>query len=194
MWAGKFSVKFGRCRMSRIGKLPIKLEKDVEVKVSPENTITVKAGKNTIAVAVKPVIKVAVEDGQVILTRENDEPRTKAYHGLYRSLIDNAVQGVSKGWSKELELNGVGYKAAVKGKVLELNLGYSHPIKFDIPAGIEIKVDKNTKVIVNGADKALVGQVSAEIRGFRPPEPYLGKGVKYSDEHIRRKAGKSAAK
>jgi large subunit ribosomal protein L6 len=124
----------------------------------------------------------------------NNEPRTRGFHGLYRALIQNAVTGVTKGWTRELELNGVGYRAAVSGKKLELTLGYSHPVVYMIPQGIEITVDKQTKIIVTGPNRETVGQVAAKIRSFRPPEPYLGKGVKYADEKIRRKAGKSAAK
>ena len=180
--------------MSRIGKLPVTLEKGVEVSVSPENCVTVKSGKNAEKIDVQPVLTVKVEDGQVTLTRNDESTQTRAFHGLYRTLIHNAVVGVTKGWSKELELNGVGYRSAVKGKVLELNLGYSHPINFPIPEGITVKVEKNTKVMISGSSRALVGQVAAKIRSFRPPEPYLGKGVKYSDEVIRRKAGKSAGK
>lgn len=180
--------------MSRIGKLPITIEKGVDVSLSPANVVTVKNGKNTEVINVNPSIKVTIEGAELTLTRNNDEAQTRAYHGLYRTLISNAVHGVTKGWVKTLELNGVGYRSAVKGKVLELNLGYSHPINFDIPAGIEIKVVKNTTVNISGSSKELVGQVAAKIRGYRPPEPYLGKGVKYSDEVIKRKAGKSASK
>ena len=179
--------------MSRVGKVPIFL--DDKVKVSVEgHLVKVKGAKEEQVIQLQPSIKAAVEANQVVVTRENDEPKTRAYHGLYRALIQNAVTGVSKGWSKSLELNGVGYRASTSGSLLEMNLGYSHPIKFEIPKGIEIKVEKQTKVHVTGADRSLVGQVAAKIRGFRPPEPYLGKGVKYSDEHIRRKAGKSAGK
>ncbi len=128
------------------------------------------------------------------MTTKGDAPTTKGFHGLYRALIQNAVTGVTKGWTRELELNGVGYRAAVSGKKLELTLGYSHPVIFMIPAGIEITVDKQTKIIVTGPNRETVGQVAAKIRSFRPPEPYLGKGVKYADEKLRRKAGKSAAK
>ena len=180
--------------MSRIGKLPITIEKGVEVSVSDANVVTVKNGKSTEVINVNSSLTVKKEDGSVTLTRKNDEAQTRAYHGLYRTLIANAVLGVTKGWKKTLELNGVGYRSSVKGKSLELNLGYSHPIKYDIPAGIEIKVEKNTTINVSGSSKALVGQVAAKIRSYRPPEPYLGKGVKYSDEVIKRKAGKSAGK
>jgi len=179
--------------MSRVGRLPIKIEDKVEVSVSG-SVITVKSGKSTEQVTVQPSISVAVKDGYVKLTRENDDPQNRAYHGLYRALIQNAVTGVSKGWNKNLELNGVGYRASVSGKKLELNLGYSHPIQFAVPEGIEIKVDKQTKLSITGSNRELVGQVAAKIRGFREPEPYLGKGIKYDNEIIRRKAGKSASK
>lgn len=180
--------------MSRIGRSPVILDKSVQVTVGSDNTVTVKGQKYTLKVAVRPEIKVDVKDGNVVLETKNKEPQTRAYHGLYRALIQNAVTGVTKGWSKELELNGVGYRAAVSGKKLELTLGYSHPIAFMIPDGIEVAVEKQTKVIIKGADKGLVGEVSAKIRSFRPPEPYLGKGIKYSDEVIKKKAGKSASK
>ncbi len=181
--------------MSRVGKAPVYFDKkDVQVSLAGGDTVVVKGGKNTLSVKLKPQIKAKIEEGQVVLTRDNDEPQTRAFQGLYRSLIQNAVTGVSKGWSKDLELNGVGYRAAVNGKKLEMSLGYSHPIVYQIPEGIEIKVDKQTKLSVSGANRELVGQVAAKIRSFRPPEPYLGKGVKYADETIRRKAGKSAGK
>lgn len=180
--------------MSRIGRAPVYFEKNVEVSVTPGNEVVIKGGKSQLVVPMKKSITAKVEGNQVVFTRQNDEPQNRAFHGLYRALVQNAVTGVGKGWSRELTLNGVGYRAAVAGKVLELNLGYSHPIKFDIPEGIEVKVEKNTTVIVSGADKGKVGQVAAKIRSFRPPEPYLGKGVKYAEEKIRRKAGKSAGK
>lgn len=180
--------------MSRVGKVPVYFEKDVQVTVTPDNEVVVKGGKSSLTIKMQPSITAKVEDGKVVFVRGNDEKQTRAFHGLYRALVQNAVTGVSKGWSKSLELNGVGYRAAVKGKDLELNLGYSHPIKYPIPQGIEAKVDKNTKVTVSGVNRELVGQVAADIRALRPPEPFLGKGVKYSDEHIRRKAGKSAGK
>lgn len=180
--------------MSRVGRSPVFFDKAIQVTVTPENEVVVKGAKTTMKVALKPQIRAEVKDGQVIFTRDNDEPQTRAFHGLYRALVQNAVTGVTKGWSRELELNGVGYRAAVSGKKLELTLGYSHPIFFEIPDGIEIKVDKQTKVLISGASRELVGQVAAKIRGFRPPEPYLGKGIKYADERLRRKAGKSASK
>ena len=180
--------------MSRIGKAPVVIKDKVQVSVSPENVVEVKGPKYTLQVPVRTEINVKVEDGQVVLTRNDDSKSTRSLHGLYRSLVQNAVTGVSDGFQKTLVLNGVGYRSAVKGKVLEMNLGYPHPINFDIPTGIEIEVEKATTVHVKGADKALVGQTAAEIREFRPPEPYKGKGIRYSDEHIRRKAGKSAGK
>jgi large subunit ribosomal protein L6 len=180
--------------MSRIGRAPVILDKTVQVTVGSDNMVTVKGQKYTLKVPVRTDIKVNVSPENVTLEAKNSEPQTKAYHGLYRSLIQNAVTGVTKGWTKELELNGVGYRAAVSGKKLELTLGYSHPISFAIPEGIEMSVDKQTRVIIKGADKGLVGETAAKVRGFRPPEPYLGKGIKYSDEVIKKKAGKSASK
>lgn len=179
--------------MSRIGKLPVKVEDKVNVEIK-DTLVTIKNGNKVQEVRVTGPIKVELKDGTILVTRENDEPKTKALHGLYRRLIGNAMTGVSKGWSKALILNGVGYRANVAGKSLELTLGFSHPINFPIPEGIEIKVDKQTNVSITGADKALVGQVAAKIRGFRPPEPFLGKGIRYDDEVIRRKAGKSGGK
>jgi len=180
--------------MSRVGRAPVYFDKAVQVTVTPANEVVVKGAKHTMTVRMRPEIKAKVEDGKVILTPANSEPAVRAYHGLYRALVQNAVTGVSKGWTRELELNGVGYRAAVSGKKLELTLGYSHPVVFAVPQGIEITVDKQTKIVVNGPSREQVGQVAAKIRSFRPPEPYLGKGIKYVDEKIRRKAGKSAAK
>jgi large subunit ribosomal protein L6 len=180
--------------MSRVGRAPVFVDKSVQVSVNPKNEVTVKGAKHSLTIPMRPEIKAKVEDGKVVLTTVNNEPRTRGFHGLYRALIQNAVTGVTKGWTRELELNGVGYRAAVSGKKLELTLGYSHPVIYMIPQGIEITVDKQTKIIVTGPNRETVGQVAAKIRSFRPPEPYLGKGVKYADEKIRRKAGKSAAK
>lgn len=180
--------------MSRIGKAPVVIKDKVQVTLSPENVIEVKGPKDTIKVPVRSEILVKIEDGQVVFTRKDDSKATRSLHGLYRALVQNAVTGVSEGFQKTLILNGVGYRSALKGNVLEMNLGYSHPIQFDIPKGIEIEVEKATTLHIRGADKAKVGQVAAEIREFRPPEPYLGKGIRYSDEVIRRKAGKSAGK
>jgi large subunit ribosomal protein L6 len=180
--------------MSRIGKAAIYFDKAVQITVQPDNSVTVKGAKATQTVPVRKTVGVKVEDGKIILTRTNEDKETRALHGVYRSLIQNAVTGVTKGWSKSLDLVGVGYRANVAGKNLEMSLGYSHPIKFAIPDGIEIKVEKQTNIQVSGASRELVGQVAAKIRGYREPEPYLGKGVKYSDEKIRKKAGKPAGK
>lgn len=179
--------------MSRVGRAPVFFDKAVQVTVTPKNEVVVKGAKTAMTVAMRPEIKAKIEDGKVILTVAEGSS-AKAFHGLYRALIQNAVVGVSKGWTRELELNGVGYRAAVSGKKLELTVGYSHPIHFMIPEGITITVDKQTRIIVTGANREQVGQVAAKIRSFRPPEPYLGKGIKYADETIRRKAGKSATK
>lgn len=179
--------------MSRIGRATIFFDPKVQVTVSGQD-VTVKGPKGTTVLRVRPEIEVSVASGQIDLKRKNELAETKSLHGLYRALLQNAVTGVSTGFVKELELNGVGYRANVAGKKLELTLGYSHTVYFDIPMGIEIKVEKQTKVMVSGVDRGQVGQVAAKIRGFRPPEPYLGKGVKYTTETIRRKAGKSATK
>jgi len=180
--------------MSRIGKMPVHFEKDVQVTVGAGNTVTVKGPKVTLSYKLDPSIKPKIEPGVLTLTRDSEAKNIKALHGLYRALIRNAVQGVTKGFTKILDINGVGYKANVAGRKLELNLGYTHQIDFDIPQGIEIKVEKNTRVIVSGADRNIVGLVAAKIRGYKEPEPYQGKGVKYDTEHIRRKAGKSVSK
>ena len=180
--------------MSRVGRSPVFFDKAVQVTVTPANEVVVKGAKHSMTVKMRPEIKAKIEDGKIILTKINEETQTGAYHGLYRALVQNAVTGVSKGWSRELELNGVGYRATVTGKKLELTLGFSHPVVFMIPQGIEIAVEKQTKMLITGPNREQVGQVAAKVRSFRPPEPYLGKGIKYSDETIRRKAGKSAAK
>ena len=179
--------------MSRIGKYPVNFDDKTQVSVVG-SLVTVKGAKSTLKYELDSRITAKVEAKKVVLTRADDTRESKSLHGLYKVLIQNAVNGVSQGFAKGLELHGVGYRANVAGKKLELSLGFSHPIHFDIPEGIEIKVNKQTTITVNGADKALVGQVAAKIRSFRPPEPYLGKGVRYAGEHIRRKAGKSAGK
>lgn len=181
--------------MSRIGKLPVKVQDKVNVEIKEKTNLTIKGAKSTQKIVMSGnAIEAEVKDGFIVLKRKNDDAKSKALHGLYRSLVQNAMTGVSTGWSKSLTLNGVGYRANVAGKNLELTLGFSHPIKFAIPEGIEILVDKQTTVLVKGADKSLVGQVAAKIRDFRPPEPYLGKGVRYTDEVVRKKAGKSGGK
>jgi large subunit ribosomal protein L6 len=176
--------------MSRIGKKPIAIPSGVEVSVNG-TVVTVKKGNKSADVETHGRVGVEVAEGNVVFTRNGEDKQSAAFWGTYRALTSNAIEGLDKGFSKSLEINGVGYRAAVKGKVLELQLGYSHPINFDIPEGIEIAVDKNI-ISVKGADKQQVGQTAAIIRGFRKPEPYKGKGVKYTDEHIVRKAGKTA--
>jgi large subunit ribosomal protein L6 len=192
--AANLFVRFGRWFMSRIGKAPIYLDDKVQVTVSPHNEVVVKGGKSVLSYSVDPLVGLKLEGKKLILTRNSDSKEAKALHGMYRALLQGAVTGVSKGFAKGLELHGVGYRANVSGKKLELSLGFSHPVVFEIPEGIEIKIEKQTAITVSGASKALVGQVAAKIRSFRPPEPYLGKGVRYAGEHIRRKAGKSAGK
>lgn len=180
--------------MSRVGKAPIIIDEKVQVTVSGTNEVTVKGGKNALSFQLKPGVTAKVDGKKLVLLRSSESKDSRSLHGLYRALLQNAVTGLSKGFTRILELQGVGYRATVTGKKLELSLGFSHPIVFDIPDGIEIKVEKQTLISVTGADKGLVGQVSAKIRSFRPPEPYLGKGVRYQGEQLRRKAGKSAGK
>jgi large subunit ribosomal protein L6 len=180
--------------MSRIGKAPVFFEAGVQVSVGNGHEVTVKGAKSSMKVPMDSAVTAKVEGNKIVLSRSNDTKKAKALHGLYRALVQNAVTGVTKGFSKSLELHGVGYRANVAGKKLELSLGFSHQVVFDIPDGIEIKVEKQTNVSITGASRELVGQVAAKLRSFRPPEPYLGKGVRYSGEQIRRKAGKSAGK
>lgn len=181
--------------MSRIGKQPIAFDSaKVTVNVSAENVVTVKGGKSSLTVPVSSLLSVSIENNTISLKRKQDGAKVHAFHGLYRSLLYNAVVGVSEGFTKKLILNGVGYRATVKGDKLEMHLGYSHPITFNIPKGLAVKVNKSTEVEIKGACKQQVGQAAANIRFFRPPEPFLGKGIRYSDEVIRRKAGKSAKK
>lgn len=176
--------------MSRKGKLPIDIPNGVEVKVE-DNQICVKGPKGELKQDLIPPIKVDIADGKVTISLHEKYSEMGNFWGLYRALVDNMVIGTTKGWSKGLECVGVGYRAAVKGKQLSLNLGYSHPTDLDIPAGIEVSVEKNTKITIQGPNKQAVGQFAARVRAVRPPEPYKGKGVKYADERIRRKAGKS---
>jgi large subunit ribosomal protein L6 len=184
--------------MSRIGKLPIPVADKVNVNVAKGNLVTVKGPKGDLSLRVDPDLTVKVEGDEVVVTRPTDQKRHRAMHGLYRSLIDNMVIGVTKGYSKELIIIGVGYRAEMKNGILELGLGFSHPIYFLPPEGIEISVEaargKDTRVKVSGIDKQMVGQVAAKLRALRPPEPYKGKGVRYSDEYVRRKAGKTAGR
>ncbi len=179
--------------MSRIGKLPIPIPDQVTVEVS-NHTVTVKGPKGILTLTVHPDMGVALKDRQVVCGRSSDEKFHKALHGLTRSLIANMVLGVTKGFERKLELVGVGYRAATQGPNLSLTLGYAHPIVYPVPSGIRIEVRDQTQLTVSGMDKQLVGAVAAKIRSFRPPEPYKGKGVKYAEERIRRKAGKTGAK
>jgi large subunit ribosomal protein L6 len=180
--------------MSRIGNKPIELPKGVEVKQVGE-AVTVKGPKGTLSTNLVPGIGVKVENNVVSFTRGDEEKKSRAVHGLVRALVANNVRGVSEGFKRELDIVGVGYRAEVKGKEVVFQLGYSHPVRFAIPQGIEITVDAKTgHVVVTGIDKQQVGQTAAEIRSLRKPDPYKGKGIKYSDEVIRRKAGKAAGK
>ncbi len=176
--------------MSRIGKAPVEIPSGVDVTVA-SSTVTVKGSKGSMERTFSDRINVAVEDGQVVVTRSTDEPRDRAQHGLVRALIANMVAGVSTGFIKNLSLEGVGYRAAMKGSSLELQVGFSHPVLMDPPNGITIEVPEPTKINVSGIDKELVGQVAADIRSVRPPEPYKGKGIRYVGEYVRRKAGKA---
>ena len=180
--------------MSRVGRLPIAIPSGVTVAVTPENVVTVKGPKGELVKAMHKHITIAVEDAQVVVTRPNDAKQNRALHGLTRALINNMIIGVNQGFSKTLELIGVGYRAQLQGKKLVMNLGYSHPVEIEAVDGIEFKLDGTTKVIVQGIDKEKVGAVAADIRSWRKPEPYKGKGIKYSDEVIRRKEGKTGKK
>lgn len=183
--------------MSRIGILPISLPQGVTVTVDAENLVTVKGPKGELQQQVDKSITLKVEEQEVVVERADEQIKSKAMHGLYRSLINNMVKGVSEGYTIKLELVGVGYRAETKGQVLELSLGYSHDIHFWIPAEVtvEAKTERrsNPVITLTSSDKQLIGQVAAKIRSFRPPEPYKGKGIKFVGEQLRRKAGKSAA-
>ena len=182
--------------MSRVGNKPVPILSGVEVTIDG-SVVKAKGPKGELLVTIEsPLVKVEAKDNEIVLTRVDESQEARSRHGLYRSLINNAIEGVVNGSSKTLEIKGVGYRAALKGQILELNLGYSHSIEFQIPEGIEIKFDeKNNSIFtVSGIDKQLVGQTAADIREFRKPEPYKGKGIRYIDEYILRKAGKAAAK
>ncbi|WP_207513210.1 50S ribosomal protein L6 [Longitalea luteola] len=184
--------------MSRIGKKPVPVTGGVNITVSPDNVITVKGPKGELKQAIDRDIKVTVENGEVVFTRPTDQIRHRALHGLYRALVANMVKGVTEGFTKRLELVGVGYKASNQGNLLDLSLGYSHNILFEIPKELKVTTaqekGENPKITLEGIDKQLLGQVAAKLRSLRKPEPYKGKGVKYIGEHIRRKAGKAAGK
>ena len=179
--------------MSRIGRMPITVPEGVEVKLDG-NTITVKGKNGTLTRDIHPAMSVAVEGNTITVTRPNDDKQNRALHGLTRSLINNMVIGVTEGFKKVLEVNGVGYRVQKQGKTLNLNLGFSHPVTVDETDDVKLNVEGANKIIVSGPDKQKVGQFAAEIRAKRPPEPYKGKGIKYEDEVIRRKEGKTGAK
>ncbi len=179
--------------MSRIGKLPVAIPQGVTVTVA-DGVVTVKGPKGTLSQAVRPQVNVEVKDSEVVLTRVNDEKEVRGYHGLYRQLVNNMIVGVSQGYSKALVINGVGFKAEAGKNFVTLSLGYSTQIDFMIPSDVSITVENPTKLVVSGISKERVGQVAAEIRSLRGPEPYKGKGIKYETENIRRKVGKSGGK
>jgi large subunit ribosomal protein L6 len=178
--------------MSRIGKKPIAIPKGVTVKVEG-NTVDVKGPKGQLRQPLPPGVMAAVEEGQVVTRKARDERALDKFHGLARSLVNNAVLGVTDGWKKELDIVGVGYRAEMKGKQVVLALGYSHPIVFDVPSGIDVAIDKQTHITVTGVDRQLVGQVAANLRRLRKPDPYQQKGVRYTGEVLKKKAGKTGA-
>lgn len=180
--------------MSRIGRLPIDIPQGVEVKIEEGNKVTVKGPKGTLEKNLPVEMEIKLEDNQIVVSRPNDLKKMKSLHGLTRSLIANMVTGVSQGYEKKLEINGVGYRAQKKGKEITFNLGFSHPVAMTDPEGIETEMDGQNIIIVKGIDKEKVGQYAAEIRELRKPEPYKGKGIKYADEVIRRKVGKTGKK
>lgn len=180
--------------MSRVGRLPIAIPSGVTVTVTPDNVVTVKGPKGQLVKAMHKKINIAVEDNQLVVTRNSDNKEERALHGLTRALLNNMVTGVTQGYQKTLELVGVGYRAALQGKKLVLSLGYSHPVEIEAVAGIEFETPAPTKIIVKGIDKEVVGAVAADIRTWRKPEPYKGKGIKYDNEVIRRKEGKTGKK
>ena len=180
--------------MSRIGRMPIAIPAGVTVEIAENNNVTVKGPKGELKRTLAPEMDIKIEDGHVIVTRPNDLKRMKSLHGLTRTLINNMVIGVTEGYSKKLEVNGVGYRAQKQGKTLVLSLGYSHPVEMEDPDGVTTTLEGQNIIIVSGIDKEKVGQHAAEIRDKRRPEPYKGKGIKYSDEVIRRKVGKTGKK
>lgn len=177
--------------MSRVGKEPIEITPDVEIKLE-KNTIQVKGPKGTLTRDIHSSMEVHLEEGRLLVSRPSDAPLHKSLHGLTRTLLSNMVEGVTKGFEKHLGISGVGYRAELQGETVVFQLGYSHPIVFRPPEGVTITIEKGTRMTVSGIDKQLVGQVAAKIRSFRPPEPYKEKGIKYEGEYVRRKAGKAA--
>jgi len=179
--------------MSRIGKRPVELPKNVTAAIDGQK-ITVKGPKGELHRTLHPAMQIAMEEGRIVVRRPSDESEHKALHGLTRTLVANMVEGVAKGFQKQLEIVGVGYKAEQRPYGLQLALGFSHAVEYRAPQGIKLSAPQPTQVVIEGADKEMVGQVAAEIRGLRPPEPYKGKGIKYVGEHVRRKAGKAGGK
>ena len=180
--------------MSRIGRMPVTIPAGVEVTIADGNLVTVKGPKGTLTQQMHSAMTIAKDGNEVTVARPNDEKENRALHGLTRALIHNMVVGVSEGYKKELEINGVGYRAAKEGNKLILTIGYSHPVEMEEIPGISIEVPAQNKIVISGCDKQMVGQFAAEVREQRPPEPYKGKGIKYADEVIRRKVGKTGAK
>lgn len=178
--------------MSRVGKKPISFPKDVKISQNAD-LVKVEGPKGTISSKLPEGITIKVGDGNIAVERKSDEIQIRSYHGLTRTLIDNMIKGVTTGFEKKLEISGVGYRAEVSDKSLKCILGFSSPVLYEIPKGIDVKVDKQVSIVISGIDKELVGRVAAEIRALRKPEPYKGKGIKYADEYIKRKAGKSAS-
>lgn len=179
--------------MSRIGKKPIAVPEKTQLTYK-DRVLTVKGAKGTLTQTIHPAVELMMEDGLVTVSCINDDRQSRAFQGMTRSLIDNMVTGVSKGFERVLEINGIGYRAELKGKQIVLSLGYSHPVAFDLPEGITADVEKNTIIKLSGIDKETLGRTAAKIRSLRPPEPYKGKGVKYAEERIIRKAGKTGTK
>jgi large subunit ribosomal protein L6 len=192
MSAAKCSSKCGKTRlMSRIGKLPIILQQGVKAAVS-NGTLTIEGPKGKLETKVAAGYAFEIRDGRIVVKRPGDSPEQRAVHGLMRKLVANMAEGVSKGFTRVLEINGVGYRAEVKGNNINLTLGYSHPIIYQLPPAVNARIDRQVLITLESADRQLLGSVAAEIRGLRPPEPYKGKGIKYANEMIRRKAGKAA--
>ena len=178
--------------MSRIGKKPISLPNDVEVTVEAGNAITVKGPKGTLTSSFNTELTITIENGQLEVERPSETKFHRSIHGTTRALINNMIVGVTEGFKKQLKMVGVGYRASIQGNKLVILAGYSHPVEMEVPEGLTVEVPKNTDIIISGIDKQLVGEFSANIRGVRPPEPYLGKGIRYVDEYVRRKEGKTA--
>jgi len=185
----KFFAQWNEVIMSRLGKTPIQLSNNVDIKLSPERVLTVKGPKGELTLELMHGIDIEKNESELLVKNEST---TDAFHGLYRSLIKNMILGVTLGFQKKLTLIGVGFRAAVTGNKLNLQLGFSHPTEIELPKGIQVAVDKNVNIIITGIDTQLVGQFASEIRALRPPEPYKGKGIRYENEYVRKKAGKSA--